>query len=347
MKRVSGLHLVGGLSTEPPSENRPAGAGLDRTYLTQLLKERRYEEALDIVLKARLQNPNDPAVSRSVRLLKDRLTLKYSERVGSLDRIPECRLSDDVIETMTFTFEERGVLALVDGIATFGDIVDASPQGQFATYRALSLLLDREVILAREASTPIPAKILQQHQQKQKARSAPPPPPVDRSAPPVPEDPSQLLSAWDEEEERERESSKREDTQPMYVMPVLPPEEPPAPAAAPAAAAYEPQLEELELPSHPPLPAPRAVDPPPALPPVQPAAVAPPAPPAPPPPPAAPVSSPPAVDYDALFERATRAYLRRDYDEAMVLFQQYLVVRPNDRRAHHYLEQLRKRRKES
>jgi hypothetical protein len=53
------------------------------------------------------------------------------------------------------------------------------------------------------------------------------------------------------------------------------------------------------------------------------------------------------VDYDALFERATRAYVRRSYDEAMTLFEEYLLKRPDDRRALHNLEQLRKRRKGS
>lgn len=327
MKRVSGLHLVGGLSTEAPGTNRPEV--LDRVRLTELLKERRYEEALEIVLKARLQNPNDPAVSRSVRLLKDRLTLKYSERLGSLDQVPECTLTDDVIDTLTFSFEERGVLALVDGIATFGDIVDASPHGKFATYRALASFLDREVVHTKENQpSSLPPKLLQQNQQKQRAKEAPPPappPPVDRSTPPVPDDPAQLFTSWEEEEEPG--AYPREDTQPMYVMPELPPEPPPELSAEPPTSA-----EAFEPPPHPPLPSPRAVSPlsePPPVPAPQPA-----------PPP---VSSPPAVDYDALFERANRAYVRRNYEEAMTLFQQYLVVRPSDRRAHHNLEQLRKR----
>lgn len=320
--------------------NRPAD--LDRALLTQLLKERRYEEALEIVLKARQQSPNDRALSRSVRLLKDRLTLQYAERVGSLDRVPECPLSDDAIDAMSLSFEERGVLALVDGIATFGDIVDASPHGKFATYRALSSFLSREVIHARgEPLTPIPAKVLQQSQQKQRAAAAPPSPapstpPVDRSAPPVPDDPSQLITVWEDEEDHG--GLKREDTQPMYVMPALPPE-PPEEASSTPFSPPPAQVEAFEPPPHPPLPAPRAVEPAPS--PAAAAASAAPRPPAPP------ISSPPAVDYDALFDRATRAYVRRDYDEAMTLFQQYLIVRPDDRRAHHNLEQLRKRRKGS
>jgi TolA-binding protein len=59
------------------------------------------------------------------------------------------------------------------------------------------------------------------------------------------------------------------------------------------------------------------------------------------------IPSRPGVDYDALFERATRAYVRRSYDEAMTLFEEYLAKRPDDRRALHNLEQLRKRRKGS
>src|SRR5262245_20459529 len=204
MKRVSGLHVVvSGLAEEEeplPPKNGTSGNGasasrppLDRAKLTRMLKERQYEDALEMLLKARSHSPDDPTISRSVRLLKDKLTIRYSEAVGSLDHVAQCTVPDAALATLTLSFEERGVLALVDGIATFGDVVDASPHGKFATYRALAAFLEKG-ILARsgKGNTPIPPPMVAGRPSGPRpalasvsAQMTPAPPP--RAAPPVPE----------------------------------------------------------------------------------------------------------------------------------------------------------------
>jgi len=409
MKRVSGLHVVvSGLAEEEeeplppkngtPGNGAPSRSPLDRSRLTRLLKERRYEDALEMLLKARSQSPDDPTISRSVRLLKDKLTIKYSEAVGSLDHVAQCTIPDAALSSLTLSFEERGVLALVDGIATFGDIVDASPHGKFATYRALATFLEKGILarsgkdttqiptsvvahrtsrpklspVARPQTTPTPAPPRAQARPpeaevepeldfefrpieddppspERSPRAAPAPEPVRRaptrfadvtppateltppmaaealldSGPPVPEDPASIRQTWDDDiEEKEYVHDRREDTQPMFQMAALvsagamPSTLAPTPAPPAATAA-------LALPPAEQVPAPEVAEA------------------------AAPVPSRAGVDYDALFERATRAYVRRSYDEAMTLFEEYLARRPDDRRALHNLEQLRKRRKGS
>src|SRR3954468_15966071 len=171
MKRVSGLHVVDSrLAQEeeeplPPKNGTPGNGAsrpsLDRSKLTRLLKERRYEEALEMLLRARTQAPDDPTISRSVRLLKDKLTIKYAEAVGSLDLVAHCTIPDAALSSLSLSFEERGVLALVDGIATFGDVVDASPHGKFATYRALATFLEKGIVArSGKESTPIPMPVV-------------------------------------------------------------------------------------------------------------------------------------------------------------------------------------------
>ena len=409
MKRVSGLHVVdSGLAKEEeeplPPKNGTTGNGasgrapLDRATLTRLLKERQYEEALEMLLKARSQAPDDPTISRSVRLLKDKLTIRYSEAVGSMDHVAQCTVPDAELSTLSLSFEDRGVLALVDGIATFGDIVDASPHGKFATYRALAAFLEKGIVArSGKGNTPIPTPVvanrgrptgnkpalvsrpqltppppprtqrpppepepepaaaeaepdfefhpIEESPPPEPAASAPPTPPApapakraptrfadfsppvaaealrdsSRSGPPVPEDLSTVRQTWDDDLEDEYPHDKREDTQPMFHL-----------ASLVAAGAVSSTLA-------PGAPAPVMAAPPPGeQAPVRAEADA-----------APPVPSAPGVDYDALFERATRAYVRRSYDEAMTLFEEYLAKRPDDRRALHNLEQLRKRRKGS
>ncbi|HYV47435.1 MAG TPA: hypothetical protein VFA20_21395 [Myxococcaceae bacterium] len=386
MKRVSGLHVVDSrLAQEeeeeplPPKNGTPGNGAsrpsLDRNKLTRLLKERRYEEALDMLLRARQQAPDDPTISRSVRLLKDKLTLKYAEAVGSLDIVVRCTIPDAALSSLSLSFEERGVLALVDGIATFGDVVDASPHGRFATYRALATFLEKGIVArSGKESTPIPTPVVANRGRPpaQHARAPVPPPPMPEpepeelrfepvgelvtpppAPPPAPaakrapirfqevtppmvaealgnfSTPAQIVpidttggqQPWDDTGDIDADylgRDPKEQTQPMFQLAALV-----AAGAMPATMA-------------PAAPAPQAA----------PVAVIPT--PVPPPPAAGPqVSSKPGVDYDALFERATRAYVRRSYDEAMTLFEEYLLKRPDDRRALHNLEQLRKRRKGS
>lgn len=368
MKHVSGLHVVPSGLTEqeeealPPKNGTPGnGAGrqlLDRSKLTRLLKERRYEDALEMLLKARQHAPDDPTVSRSIRLLKDKLTLKYAEAVGSLDHVPRCTVPDAELASLSLSFEERGVLALVDGIATFGDIVDTSTHGKFATYRALASFLEKGIVIrAGGESATIPTGVVAQRGRpvlaKVPAAAAPAPAPERRAPtrfaepppqapapsipmpwenlPPVPEDGTALRATWEDIEDDEdfQKRDPREETQPMFQLAALAAAGALGSTLAPPPAEPAPNLAEANKAGA------QAKAPPPA----PPLATELPAP--------EPVSTKPGLDYDALFERATRAYVRRSYDEAMTLFEEYLQKRPDDRRALHNLEQLRKRRKGS
>src|SRR3954470_5713571 len=194
MKRVSGLPVVASsLAKEeeeeplPPKNGTPGNGAsrppLDRAKLTRLLKERRYEEALEMLLRARQQTPDDPTISRSVRLLKDKLTIKFAEAVASLDVVVRCTIPDAALSSLSLSFEERGVLALVDGIATFGDVVDASPHGKFATYRALATFLEKGIVArSGKESPPTPPRVAgtgggsQPPREPGRARAPAPPP---------------------------------------------------------------------------------------------------------------------------------------------------------------------------
>lgn len=54
-------------------------------------------------------------------------------------------------------------------------------------------------------------------------------------------------------------------------------------------------------------------------------------------------AEPPASGYETLLRAATEAYLRRDYGEALQLFEACLALRPGDRSILHNIERLRNR----
>ncbi len=128
---------------------------LDKARFVTLLREKRYDEALDVLYRMRKVAPDNPSVSRGIQLLKQKLHAAHLERLGHLDRIPtraaaaEARLAE-----RRPTPTESLVLELVDGIATAGDILESSRAGRFATARALARLLERGVLSLDAADAP-------------------------------------------------------------------------------------------------------------------------------------------------------------------------------------------------
>ncbi len=224
---------------------------VDGRQIVELIESKRYEEALTLLYIARKQAPQDPSVSRSIKLVKDRLTLKYVKRVGSLDQVPAVVASESTLRGLKLDVDERELVDLIDGIASVGDIVECSRLGRFKTYRGFARFLDMGVIALKSGegldetlSRALTPSQIDVRGAVQPAATTPPAPPRERKSSP------------------DAESPEKTET-----------EEPPEP-------------------------------------------------------------------YVDLFNRATRAYLKRDYCGARELFQQCLEMRPDDQRVRHNLQKL-------
>lgn len=142
------------LAPQASSPPRQAGdAAIDRAALERLLEEKRFEEALDLLYAQREISPDDAAVSRGIRAIKEHLILRYGRLLGSLDRVP---VRERVREWAALPAEQRHVLRLVDGLASFGDVIHASHLGRFETYRLLCDMLEAGVLSARAPSVRMP-----------------------------------------------------------------------------------------------------------------------------------------------------------------------------------------------
>src|SRR5687767_9619437 len=95
-----------------------------RAELEQLLQERRYEEAVELLHRARWQAPDAPELSRGIQHVKQRLLRRYQNRIGSLDQVP--RQTGVQFPWSEDAADAQALLALADGISTFGDIVHES-----------------------------------------------------------------------------------------------------------------------------------------------------------------------------------------------------------------------------
>ncbi|MEZ4398426.1 MAG: hypothetical protein R3B06_00300 [Kofleriaceae bacterium] len=267
-----------------------------REQVQVLVQDRRYEAALDLLLTARANAPSDESISRSIRLLKERLMRQYIERVGNLDRVPVPSMGK--VHPSSLGADAQEVLRLIDGIGTVDDILLASRLGQFRTLRTLIGLHERSLIEL---------------------------PGVQRDRPVTPAPPEQSSAVVTR--------VLADETSAVHPVPPEPPpaeirfrarDTEPTPATAPSATRIAP-----------PAPGPAAAPAPAAPAPAAPAPAAP-----------APAAPPPAPDdpFQLAFAEATRAYLRRDYAAAEQLFERCVELKPDDARALHNLESLRRRR---
>lgn len=267
-------------TTLTPAPAAPDGADIEPS-LKRLLSERRYEEALDFLYAVRSRRPNDSALSRSIKLIREKLVVTYASRLGNLDHVPALTRP---IAPADYSAEERQVLALVDGVSSHADIVAASPVGRLAALRLLCAELERGVLRI------LPATTLREPSVRVRATFDPLfSGTVDHS--PVPA--SASSRNWRRPEPGVARPSNVPDSGPKVGAVTV---KTPAPArpAADRGAAERPSGKKADA-------------------------------------------------YDELFDRATQAYLARDYRGACDLFSTCCERRPDDTRAFYNLKALKRR----
>lgn len=103
-----------------------------RADVLALLREKRYEEALAVLYRARSEAPSDRQLQRSIDQIKEFLIGAYAKRLGGLDQIalpiplPAVRSPDAVL-----------LARYIDGSSTFGDVAQMCPLGQLRTLQVL------------------------------------------------------------------------------------------------------------------------------------------------------------------------------------------------------------------
>lgn len=124
-----------------------ASAALVRADVLVLLREKRYEEALALLYRARSELPSSPELQKSIDQVKEFLIGAYAKRLGGLDRVarpipPTSGRSPDVVLLSRY----------IDGTSTYGDLAEMCPLGRL---RTLQVLIE---MYAQTPSPPAPAE---------------------------------------------------------------------------------------------------------------------------------------------------------------------------------------------
>jgi hypothetical protein len=103
-----------------------------RVDVVGFLREKRYEEALAALYRARSESPADRELQKSIDQLKEFLIGAYAKRLGGLDQIAR-----EIPLSAVRTPDAVLIARYIDGTSTFGDLAQMCPLGQLRTLQVL------------------------------------------------------------------------------------------------------------------------------------------------------------------------------------------------------------------
>jgi hypothetical protein len=114
-------------------------AALVRADVLVLLREKRYEEALERLYRARSDTPDSAELQKSIEQVKEFLVGAYAKRLGGLDRVaqpvaPAQRRSPDMVLLSRY----------IDGTCSYGDLAQMCPLGRLRTLQVLVEMYARQ-----------------------------------------------------------------------------------------------------------------------------------------------------------------------------------------------------------
>ncbi|XXX82334.1 TRP-like protein [Sorangium sp. So ce134] len=125
---------------EPESREVPKSTPV-RAEVVRLVREKRYEEALAVLYRARAEAPDDRELQTSIERIKEFLAGAYAKRLGGLDQV-----AGPIPVSAGRSPDALLVARYIDGSSTFDDIVQMCPLGRLRTLQVLvGLYTGREV----------------------------------------------------------------------------------------------------------------------------------------------------------------------------------------------------------
>jgi hypothetical protein len=127
--RCGGGKLALAARTENDALQKVASVRVD---VVGFLREKRYEEALAALYRARSESPADRELQKSIDQLKEFLIGVYAKRLGGLDQIAR-----EIPLSAVRTPDAVLIARYIDGTSTFGDLAQMCPLGQLRTLQVL------------------------------------------------------------------------------------------------------------------------------------------------------------------------------------------------------------------
>lgn len=153
------------------------------TLTVELIRERKFEEALALLYTAHGEAPRDPSISRSISVVKQRLLKEYRTELGDPSQVPALAYDEALIEELPLTEDERELVPLIDGIVALEDVLQSCGLGALQAHRALAQLCRRRVIVLGPPAAQRTSAAVDRADQSDRTPRASSPPPEARPAP--------------------------------------------------------------------------------------------------------------------------------------------------------------------
>ena len=112
----------------------------------ELLKSGELEESLDICEKVCEQFPDDTEASRFLERIQQSLVKRYWADIGDLSHVPAVKVAQHEILWQDMDHRKGFLLSRIDGMLSYGDIIDISGMSEFEACRIL-VMLKREGVI--------------------------------------------------------------------------------------------------------------------------------------------------------------------------------------------------------
>ncbi len=131
-----------------PSELRPveqvASTAVNREVIIELLRARRYEEALSWLRTELGKRPGDGEIGRSVGVLEAHLAARHERELGDLDRVVCVQASPAVLRGLAP--DHRRLIDLVDGTTSLREVLVRTELGAYEARRVLALFVRKAFV---------------------------------------------------------------------------------------------------------------------------------------------------------------------------------------------------------
>ena len=105
-----------------------------------------FSGALDIAEQILEMSPNDIDAFQYKKSCRERLLKMYEARIGEMQRVPSLKVNDRELMWRNLDAAAGFILSRIDGVSTFGDILDISGMPRFETCRILFQLIEDGLI---------------------------------------------------------------------------------------------------------------------------------------------------------------------------------------------------------
>ncbi|MCK5688628.1 hypothetical protein KAI87_05115 [Myxococcota bacterium] len=142
----AGLEVISPVADEPPAEEPGQSIAELEQQLQQLLELDDYSSAIETCEKIFLIDPVNSSAKAAKKQSRTMLERMLTSHFGGIDGVPELLITTEELIWQDLDHKAGFILAQVDGMATYSDILDVTGMDRIAALQIISGLFKKNII---------------------------------------------------------------------------------------------------------------------------------------------------------------------------------------------------------